>query len=1053
MPDSLDRSAEADALFDEFQRREEAGEAPDFEALCVAHPEQRRELRALRDGQLLVDRLLPARSATRAGGSDEPLTSLLGVDDLASTERPSLLLQQLEARGPSDDRFRDRAEVARGAMGVVYSALDGLLRRRLALKVALARPRRAVSGEIPSSGDPAVRSVARFLEEAQITSQLDHPGIVPVHDIGLDAEGRVFFAMRLVRGEDLRTVLRHVRDGREGWSQVRAIGVLLKVCEAMSYAHSKGVIHRDLKPSNVMVGRFGEVYVMDWGLARVRGCADQHDLRWRHEHVPGSSELRTERSDAAEEADDDSDSALATMDGDVIGTPAYMSPEQAQGRVALLDERSDVYAVGALMYQMITGEVPFVAPGMKPSARTILARVLDGPPRALESFGRVAPVELVAICEKAMARERMDRYSNMAALAEDLRAYLEGRVVSAYGTSTWAETRKWLRRNGALASALGVGLAAIVLALVLVPKVLDARHWDSILAFKARLQKLQRDSTDPRAWPPESVSADLWIERARSLVVELPRFERYLEQASAPLTPKSTLDQGSSAIRMVRELEIEQLTAELAWCNRMLDEAEWLTPDQVQAQMRPEHHQGTSLARNRRIFNLVRADEPRVCGFEQLAERLAEELVADTVGTTDWHPRFRDTLAFARFRAGHLDAAVHEELRALFEWRPRYGLAWLRDFLGNLRLLLELRARWRSDAELTRRDRLAAQLRVRRLELDADLRLSVGGHNRATELGGIVADLVRLEHELGVALQARAGPVGLPTWEEAIEAIKRSERYQFRHITPQLGLLPLREDPTSGLWEFVHLLSGEPPRRTSDGLEVDAATGMIFVLLPGCGMPTEEKRRRHAGDPIQPFFLSKFEIGEQQWERIVGEWSSNAPEVGIVIPKILSWLEAATALNRVGGWLCMPNSAQWEYGCRAGTATTWWTGDDAASLEGAAVLRYSEEQSPRSFELIGRGAGTMSTRRPNPFGLHDTHGNVGEWCEDGPAMKSGLLPDRTWQRYLRGGGYDYPPENAYSTPIFVSTAGEPAIEAQGQFRNIWSSTSSSGLRLARPLMP
>src|SRR5439155_16907748 len=123
--------------------------------------------------------------------------------------------------------------------------------------------------------------VRRFFEEARVTARLDHPGIVPVHEVGRDPEGRPYFAMRLVRGRELRRIIELAQANAEGWNQTRALSVIQKVCEAMAYAHDKGVIHRDLKPSNVMVGEFGEVYVMDWGLARIIGSEDTHDLRLR----------------------------------------------------------------------------------------------------------------------------------------------------------------------------------------------------------------------------------------------------------------------------------------------------------------------------------------------------------------------------------------------------------------------------------------------------------------------------------------------------------------------------------------------------------------------------------------------------------------------------------------------------------------------------------------------------------------------------------------------------------------------------------------------------
>ena len=175
-------------------------------------------------------------------------------------------------------RYEIQREIARGGMGAILRVWDEDLRRNLAMKVVLARRRAPASA---GTVDRARRSGASS-RRRRSPGQLDHPGIVPVHELGLDAQGRVYFTMRLVKGRDLKRDLRARRArARRAGRETRALGVILKVCEAMAYAHRKGVIHRDLKPANVMVGRFGEVYVMDWGLARVLGRTDTHDLRLR----------------------------------------------------------------------------------------------------------------------------------------------------------------------------------------------------------------------------------------------------------------------------------------------------------------------------------------------------------------------------------------------------------------------------------------------------------------------------------------------------------------------------------------------------------------------------------------------------------------------------------------------------------------------------------------------------------------------------------------------------------------------------------------------------
>ncbi|HEV8112475.1 MAG TPA: bifunctional serine/threonine-protein kinase/formylglycine-generating enzyme family protein [Planctomycetota bacterium] len=366
------------------------------------------------------------------------------------------LVRRLSTRSASFARYSVQGEVARGGMGAILRVRDEDLRRDLAMKVVLPRG----GAREPGTQHEEARVLGRFLEEAQVTGQLDHPGIVPVHELGLDAEGRVYFTMRLVAGRDLEKILGFVHGDNERWTQTRAVGVVLKVCEAVAYAHEKGVIHRDLKPANIMVGRFGEVYVMDWGLARVLGRSDSRDIRLRAPSEETRGPVNTSLRDSVSEG---RVSPLVTMDGDIVGTPAYMSPEQARGDLQAIGPASDVYAVGAILYHLLAGHMPYAPPGSDRDAIEIWRRVRVDSPETLRERAPEAPGELVAICTKAMARDAKDRYGGMLELAEDLRAYLEGRVVRAYERGLFAETRKWILRNRTLAGTIA---AAVVIVLV-----------------------------------------------------------------------------------------------------------------------------------------------------------------------------------------------------------------------------------------------------------------------------------------------------------------------------------------------------------------------------------------------------------------------------------------------------------------------------------------------------------------------------------------------------------------------------------------------------------
>jgi WD40 repeat protein/tRNA A-37 threonylcarbamoyl transferase component Bud32 len=422
-------------VFADFLEEIETGGPADFAALCAQHPALARDLQRIH---------VRWQAMTRAFAE---LSQAAPAPDAAAAASASLagLMARLAGEGRRIARYAIGAEIARGAMGRVVQAFDEELRREVALKIHRGR-----------GGDG--RQQRRFLEEAQIAAQLDHPGIVPIHELGLDAEGRPFFSMRLVRGRDLGEILPLAQRGEDGWSRTRVLHVLLRVCEAMAYAHDKGVVHRDLKPQNVMVGRFGETYVMDWGLARVRRADGGERTATGGDDAEEVDTLR------AEIEGEDGGSPLLTRDGDVVGTPAYMAPEQASGNANVADPAVDVYALGAILYHLLAGRMPYAEPGRTVGADALLARVRQGPPEPLHDG---VPAELRAICERAMARAPRDRYADVGALAADLLAFLELRVVSAYATGRFTELRKWIARNRALTAAT-VALVAALAAGVLV---------------------------------------------------------------------------------------------------------------------------------------------------------------------------------------------------------------------------------------------------------------------------------------------------------------------------------------------------------------------------------------------------------------------------------------------------------------------------------------------------------------------------------------------------------------------------------------------------------
>ncbi len=305
-----------------------------------------------------------------------------------------------EPAGP-DARLQLLGEIARGGMGAVLKGRDGDIGRDLAVKVLLEKHR----------DDPEL--VRRFVEEAQIAGQLQHPGVVPVYELGAFGDRRPYFTMKLVKGRTLADIL----AARPAPSADRAqmLGIFLQVCQTVAYAHARGVIHRDLKPSNIMVGGFGEVQVMDWGLAKVLARGGAVADADAGKDPAEQTVIATARSES------DSDRSQA---GSVMGTPAYMAPEQARGEVEWVDERADVFALGAILCEVLTGRPAFTGRSPAEIQRKAARGDMADAVARLGSCG--ADAELLALARSCLAAERNDRPREAGAVASGLSTYHAG---------------------------------------------------------------------------------------------------------------------------------------------------------------------------------------------------------------------------------------------------------------------------------------------------------------------------------------------------------------------------------------------------------------------------------------------------------------------------------------------------------------------------------------------------------------------------------------------------------------------------------------------------
>ncbi|MCE9584312.1 MAG: protein kinase, partial [Planctomycetes bacterium] len=329
--------------------------------------------------------MMPASRGKEHPATVQPLRGSVGAP---VGERTVLMTQ------PSDRKYVLGPELGRGGIGRVVEALDTDIERKVALKLVLE--------------DAPAEALERFKWEGKITGRLEHPNIVPVHEVGvLPVTKEVFVAMKRIYGKDMLQV---IREGT--WKQRRLIEAFRDVCRGMAYAHSKGVVHRDLKPANVMLGEFGEVLIVDWGLARIVGEKEN-----RGPVRPRQTTRKMRKLGQAGEAR----SSKLTMEGQVLGTPSYMPPEQALGKLDEVDERSDVYALGAILYEILALNPPFEDENPWEVIRMVTSQVIKAP-----SLYMNCPPELEAICLKALSKAKSDRYPSAGELAAEVDAYLEG---------------------------------------------------------------------------------------------------------------------------------------------------------------------------------------------------------------------------------------------------------------------------------------------------------------------------------------------------------------------------------------------------------------------------------------------------------------------------------------------------------------------------------------------------------------------------------------------------------------------------------------------------
>lgn len=724
-----------------------------------------------------------------------------------------------------------------------------------------------------------------------------------------------------------------------------------------------------------------------------------------------------------------------------------MPPEQALGELGRLGPAADVYAVGAMLYHLIAGHMPYVLPGEIVEPSDILDRLRNGAPVDVHALNPDAPAELVAICERAMSREPSQRYADMSSLATDLRAYLEHRVVDAYETGALAELRKWVSRNRLLASSLAaVGLLLIV----------SVSAFAVLNGFLTDLTRELSDKNEDLELALASAETERQSADASARLAERKAEEARIAADSAAREEQVARGERDNVLRLsaFRELEALQAEADALWPavpERVAAYDEWLKRAHVLLSGLYQSNEGTGIGHIRQL-EMLRERALPLSDEDRLTARLA-------------HPRFAELQSMSAELASSVEA-----------------VAAFREGLGGMGLSAE------QQVQLSAVDEEIARARVRRDKLEAEISVAItpapqfASNNDAwwyDQVERLVQSLgafanpqtgmldgisekfgwgIRKRRDFAATIEERTinGPGPSQRWVDAIASIAdrtRSPAYGGLHLAPQLGLLPIGRDPESGLWEFWHVQSGAEPERDGDGkLVLEDEMGIVLVLVPSghfwMGSQKDEPTGRNY-DPgakpdegpvhevsLSPYFLSKFEMTQAQWVRTTGVnpsrysaerhdsyWSKSSMIWDNLHPvEYVSWEDCELHLSRLG--LSLPSEAQWEFACRAGTDSVFWSGNDVSDLEGVANLAdqyahdhglgYTDKQWESTIDDGEVVHARVGSYRANAFGLHDTLGNLWEWCADGydtayyansPMLDPCNETPNPYFRVLRGGSF------------------------------------------------
>ncbi len=835
------------------------------------------------------------------------------------TELPTIGVQPPEFSFSGDQMgdYRIHKQLGQGGQGMVFLATDERLGRLVALKV--------LSGMAMKSE----KNLARFRREAEAASKLHDTGICTVYETGT-IEGIPFIAMEYIEGLSLGQKLKSERqsskapgdntdhkvpgatsttqDLASNNSKARSrvdvyVSIIRDVARALHTAHKVNMVHRDIKPGNIMVADSGRVVILDFGIAH----------------------------------DDDAQAMGLTRTGDLIGTPAYMAPEQIRGDVRRLDRRTDVYALGVTLYECVTLLRPFSAP----TREALYRKILLGHPPAASSLGFGVSRDLDVIIATCMELDPNRRYGTAAELADDLDRLLNRLPIKARPTNWSIRLGHWAQRNPVVAALSIIVFVVLISALAVTTdlwrksetervradeKTREAKRALSnyeMLSDSLRFQHFEREI--PSFFPPHPdriPQLDDWLSRVQEFIDREPL---YLAQRKA-LEEQSELVTLAEIRRKVYVDDVQQLND--LYQRRATIVEQLREPD---------------LADERRQFEKLKSD----------LDRLIEETEKATLKQFQY--QFDDTEA---------------------EWQHTN----ITRIIRSIRVLKIID------------EPFAPQALVRRLR----------------EQCAVVEQRSIVDHK--------------KEWEQAIQSIRESSMYGGLVMEPQMGLVPLGENPATRLWEFADILTGTIPERKRDGqLDVVSESAVIFILLPGGVVSVGARAPAFFGeeapfvDPgwtgrelplsevsLDPFLFAKHEFSIAQWSVAFGEELRITPEGKEVTQEQfrragrspltrMSCEMVIQFIRRIG--CVLPTDVQWEYACRGGTTTPWPSGQKWESLVGRVNLGDDEmrRSGRENWDDGFSGVAPVDAFSPNQFGFYNMIGNVWEFTRDGIPVVDGIF--------------------------------------------------------------